>query len=259
MNSCRGKLNQPIEMSNTQPKQKRQGLRPSPSQTAKVKELATEGQLYNAEEREIDQKILHRIQKCLSRANHSTTPELEAKTAWRMSSRLMAQYDVTQADLLANAEKQDDYAVLGGQSTVVITSTKDLSKRVISQTWVHDVVNAMTIFFECGAYSTALTASLKWTFYGIAANTVAAAMAFEMAHNLILEWARGKSKDTNSYCLGVGAGLKGIAREEKDEEKRQVKKKERQREESQRQIDISKSQCGSGGPAGQNTPTKPGR
>jgi hypothetical protein len=46
----------------------------------------------------------------------------------------------------------------------------------------------MEVFFDCKSYSTARPWSIEWTFYGIAPNTVAAAIAFEMAHNLILEW-----------------------------------------------------------------------
>jgi len=48
----------------------------------------------------------------------------------------------------------------------------------------------MQIFFDCKSYSTRKYTSVEWTFYGIAENTIAAAMAFEMAYNLIIEWAR---------------------------------------------------------------------
>jgi hypothetical protein len=134
----------------------------------------------------------------------------------------MAQYNVTQADLLDRTTNDDDYAALGGQSVVDITSTKGSEARVISQTWVHNAANAMTMFFDCQTYSTCRLASVEWTFYGIAANTVAAAMAFEMAHNLTLEWARSKTGKNakHSYCLGVGTGLLKIARKEKREEKK---------------------------------------
>ena len=47
--------------------------------------------------------------------------------------------------------------------------------------------------------------SLELTFYGIAENTVAAAISFEMAYNLIAEWARPYKGvgSKNGYSLGV--------------------------------------------------------
>lgn len=132
----------------------------------------------------------------------------------------MAQYNVTQADLLDQTTNNDDYAALGGQSVVDITSTKGGEANVISQTWVLEIVSAITTLFDCRSYSTHRRTSIEWTFYGISANTVGAAMAFEMAHNLTLEWARSKTGKNarHSYCLGVGGGLLKIARKEKSEE-----------------------------------------
>ncbi|KEF62076.1 uncharacterized protein A1O9_00048 [Exophiala aquamarina CBS 119918] len=132
----------------------------------------------------------------------------------------MAQYNVTQADLLDRTTNEDDYAALGGHSVVDITSTKGSEVKVISQIWVHKVASAMTIFFDYRSYSTRRLTSVEWTFYGISANTVGAAMAFEIAHNLTLEWARGKTGKNakHSYCLGVSRGLLKIARKEKSEE-----------------------------------------
>jgi Protein of unknown function (DUF2786) len=200
---------------------------PPPRQTAKVKDLAEE-KTSDHVTTEVEANILARIRKCLDRANHPNTPEMEAKAALHMSSRLMAQYNVTQADVLAQATDSGEQKQYAGQSTVSITSTKDQYARVISQTWVHDVASAMTKFFDCNSYSTALAFSIEWTFYGIAPNTAAAAIAFEMAHNLILEWARGKKGAVNSYCLGVANGLREMAREEKRQEEREAKKHEQE-------------------------------
>jgi hypothetical protein len=168
-------------------------LNPPPLQTAKVQVLAVQGQVDNDRNSNFEQRILGRIKKCLQRAKHPNTAESEAQAAWRMASRLMAQYNITQTDLLDQTTNDDDYAALGGQSLVDITSTRGSEARFISQTWVHDVAIAMTIFFDCRTYSTRSPASVEWAFYGIPANTVAAAMAFEMAHNLTLEWARSKT------------------------------------------------------------------
>lgn len=40
-----------------------------------------------------------------------------------MASRLMAQYNVTQADLLDQTTEDGDYAALGGQSVIEIRGT----------------------------------------------------------------------------------------------------------------------------------------
>ena len=83
----------------------------------------------------IDHSILERIKKCLSRANHPNTAELEAKTAWHMASRLMAEHNVTQADVLAQVTNDEDLAQMGGESTVAITNPNNPT-RVINYTWV---------------------------------------------------------------------------------------------------------------------------
>lgn len=199
---------------------------PPPRQRAKVNSLAelpTEAAANTC----VDAHILERIRKCLDRANHPNTPEMEATAALRMSSRLMTQYNISQADVLAQATTSEEQVRLGGESTVVITNTKSQLAKAVSQTWVLDVAIAMGSFFDCKCYSTAWTHKIVWTFYGILQNTVAAATSFEMAHNLILEWARVKKGALNSYCLGVGAGLKDIAREEKRTEERLARKRER--------------------------------
>lgn len=211
-----------------------------PTQTAKVQVLAVHGQAGSDGTSNLEQRILDRIKKCLQRAQHPNTPESEAQAAWRMASRLMAQYNVTQADLLDQTTNDHDYAALGGESVVDITSTKGGLARANSQTWVHHVATAMTIFFDCQSYSTRRRSSVEWTFYGIAANTVAAAIAFEMAHNLTLEWARSKTGRSakHSYCLGVGIGLGKIARREKREEKKLSERTETRGEQSQQENHI---------------------
>src|SRR4051812_32859968 len=124
---------------------------PPPRQTAKVKELAEE-KTFDHVTTEVEANILARIRKCLDRANHPNTPEMEAKAALHMSSRLMAQYNVTQADVLAQATDSGEQKQYAGQSTVSISSTKDRYTRAISQTWVHDVASAMMVFFDCNSY-----------------------------------------------------------------------------------------------------------
>jgi Protein of unknown function (DUF2786) len=85
---------------------------PPPRQKATVKQLAEE-KTSGPVNTDMEAQILARIRKCLDRANHPNTPEMEVKAALYMSSRLMAQYNVTQADLLAQSkelEQQKEYA-----------------------------------------------------------------------------------------------------------------------------------------------------
>lgn len=197
-------------------------------QVAKVIQLADETPHNDDEVSSGDKKILDVIKKCLARANHPNTAELEAKTAWRMSTRLMQQYNVTHSDLLEKVTNQDDYAAIWGQSVVSISRAKNDGRRVTDQLWVSHFGIAMAMFFDCKLYNTARVTSIDWTFYGIAANTVPAAMAFEMARNLALEWARSKGRDKVSYCLGIGEGLVEQADQEKYREKKRAENMERQ-------------------------------
>lgn len=169
----------------------------------------------------IDDTILQRIKKCLQRANHKNTPEPEAKAAFYLASRLMGQYNVSQAEVLAHEppSTQQQYA---GQSVVSINRADGSMNTVNNQGFVDDLTFAMDGFFDCKSYSTRKYASVEWTFYGIAENTVAAAMAFEMAYNVISEWARpykGKASKS-SYCIGVAQELHRMAKvEERNQEK----------------------------------------
>ena len=171
-------------------------------------------------------KVLAIIQKCLDRANHAGTPEAEVQACLRMSSRLMEQHNITQADLVATEVATRDSTTLGGQSVVRISLNPKLDGKVIQETWVEDVVTAMLIFFDCKAYSTKRSTSIEWTFYGIAANTLAAAMSFEMVHNLVQQWSMKKKGVKNSYRLGAGSGLIKIAQKEKKEEERRAQAQE---------------------------------
>lgn len=60
-------------------------------------------------------------------------------------------------------------------------------------------------------------------------NIIAAVIAFEMAHNLALKWARAQTGRAikNSYYLGISAGLMKIARAQKREEENRAYKTER--------------------------------
>ncbi|KAJ5117485.1 hypothetical protein N7448_011117 [Penicillium atrosanguineum] len=194
-----------------------------------------------------DVNVLDKIQKCLNRAYHANASEAEAKTALFISQKLMSDHNVNQADLMANDERSNK-ASYGGRSIVRIEKVAGLSRRVVKEAFVEIVAKAMCTFFDCKSFSTDFGISVEWSFFGIASNTVAAAVAFEMAHNLILEWACAYKGGTPtfSYRLGVSDGLRTMANREKQKELAEVQHKElrlvttRNREETkehQRELD----------------------
>lgn len=191
----------------------------------------------------IDDRILDRIKKCLERANHENTTESEAKAALFLSQKLMGQYNVTNADLLSKVS--DEQVQFAGSSVVSITGTKEGSTSVQNEGFVRGAAGAMETFFDCQCYSTRKSQSIEWTFYGIAENTVAAARAFEMVHNLISQWAlayKGRSARF-SYSCGVASGLQRMASEEKRQEAEMARKteletlNERMKEEERQRIE----------------------
>lgn len=135
-----------------------------PSQVAKVIELATDCKSTDgiSANEPASSSIIGRIKKCLERASHPGTPEAEAKAALRMSSRLMAQFNVTHADVISHTNSEERLR-FAGQSVVGITSTKGEDKRVIMQTWADIVAGTMTTFFDCKLYSIHHSHTIKWT------------------------------------------------------------------------------------------------
>ncbi|KAJ5819395.1 hypothetical protein N7474_004986 [Penicillium riverlandense] len=165
-------------------------------------------------ENSLDKNVLDRIQKCLSRAYHANTTEGEAKAALFVSQKLMSQHNVTQADLMVGDDSVNK-ACYGGNSVVTITRQAGSSTRVMTETFVDKVARAMCTLFDCKYFSEDDWSSVHWTFFGIADNTIAAAMGFEMAHNKILD-----------YRVGVADGLVGMANREKQRELHEAKRKE---------------------------------
>ncbi|KAJ5766681.1 uncharacterized protein N7511_004297 [Penicillium nucicola] len=196
-----------------------------PVQKATVIETAHESQSQATST--VDKRILDRIQKCLSRAYHANTSEAEAKAALFLSQRLMSQHNVTQADLMASDDNTNK-AHYGGRSVVSIVRTASSSKRVIKEAFAMKLATTMGTLFDCKSFSTDFGTSLQWTFFGIAKNTVAAAMGFQFAHNQILDWAGAYKGGTPtfSYRLGVADGLAAMAYREKKRELEQVQRKE---------------------------------
>ncbi|OOQ90459.1 hypothetical protein PEBR_04046 [Penicillium brasilianum] len=130
----------------------------------------------------------------------------------------MSEHNVTQADLMANDTGSN--AQYGGRSIVRIEKVAGSSRRVMKEAFVNTLAKAICTFFDCKCFSTDRNTSVDWTFFGIADNTIAASAAFEMAHDLILEWAcayKGGGP-TFSYRLGVADGLRSMANLEKGKE-----------------------------------------
>lgn len=198
---------------------------------------------------DIDENVLARIKKCLDRAYHANAAEAEAKAALHLASRLMNQYNVSQAEVLAH-EPPDVQRQYGGRSCVSITRRDgDLTKAVQQSTFVGDLCLAIQTFFDTQSYTSKGSSSVTVVFYGVAQNTATAAHAFEMVFNLMLEWARPYAgrNGKNSYCVGISSGLLRLANEEKTKEEADAKKAEEdaiaariKEEEAQRHAELSR-------------------
>jgi Protein of unknown function (DUF2786) len=203
---------------------------PPPLYRASVNQVADSGAIANggSAASELDNNIMQRIKKCLARAHHPGTPEAEAKAALFLASRLMGQYNVSQAEVLAHetSEARQQYA---GQSIVAVQRTdEDTSKPVLHQGYVDILISAMNTFFDCACYTTKRSCAIDVTFYGIAQNTAAAAYSFEMVYNQINDWARAYKggNPRNSYFLGASESLQTMARKEKKAEEARARRAE---------------------------------
>ena len=196
----------------------------APPQKATVKSLAAGSRSATLNDARIE--IVERIKKCLARGNHANANENEAKSAIKMASKIMQQHNITQAQVM---EGEDDAQRLerGGMSTVKI-GPRTQYHQMNFEPWVPNLQSAICMFFDCQAFCIRSPASIEWTFFGVAENTVSGAMAFEMAYNLIQSWA-WPLEDVcarDSYCLGVAHGLKNIAILEKRAAERAAKENE---------------------------------
>jgi len=157
--------------------------------------------------------VIDRIRSCLARANHVNANEYEAQTALKMAHKIMAEHNIQQWQVM-QMEDKDQLRKRAGISEVDIAFANG-RRRVVFQTWVVDLVTAMAKFFECQVYSTGYDppSAITWTFYGIREHTDSAALAFEMIHNLIQDWACARTAVSarNSYSIGVAHGLHLVA------------------------------------------------
>ncbi|KAF4469434.1 hypothetical protein FALBO_3666 [Fusarium albosuccineum] len=166
-----------------------------------------------------DGAAIRRIKSVLSHANHASTVESEAVAALQMASRLMAQHNATQAQVLANMSQTDRLRFAGHSIVAIRRSNGDCRKRVIIETYVDSLNAAITTFFNCKSHSTRVYGAVNYTFYGLANNTVAAATAFEMVYNLVNAWAlEHRRRDRTGYVRGVCEALSKAAKKEAADE-----------------------------------------
>ncbi|KAG6911052.1 hypothetical protein DXG01_004566 [Tephrocybe rancida] len=209
---------------------------PKPLYTAKVIESATDALDADEDASKVDRAdsaVLARIRKAMKLATHPGTGEAEAKVAMRMASKLMAQQNLTQADLIAN-ETAEERSTRAGNSRVRITSTA--GKSVKNQRWHSNASAAACEAFDVQDYSERDDGTyMDRVFYGIADNTVAAALAFEMLHNQTELWVVEKKNELkgrsgpNSYRIGVSERVLLDAEKANSELLRQAQKEEKRR------------------------------
>lgn len=175
-------------------------------------------------------EVIETIRKCLARGRHANTAESEANTAMCMASRLMKKHNISQADML-ELETPSERQQRAGQSIVAIRRADDKQGSVQEQSYVKDLQRAIEIFFKCRSYTQSKQSTsgqkigIDFTFYGIAVNVHAAAMAFEFVYNLIADWAR-RQPGKRDYCQGAANELCCRAREERKQEEEDARKTE---------------------------------
>ncbi|KAG6819319.1 hypothetical protein H0H93_012956 [Arthromyces matolae] len=232
---------------------------PKPLYISEVTETATNATQGDASRLDnADSNVLAKIRKALRLATHSGTAEAEAKAAMRMATKLMATQNITQADLIAS-ETAEERLTRAGNSRVKISSTS--GKKMKTQRWYGIAADAVCDAFDVQCYSENYSYEVKgkdhldWVFYGLADNTVAAALSFEMLQNQLEIWAVEKKSElkgrtaASSYRIGVVTRVKqdvdranrqAIIEAEENERKRQ--EQEAAAEEAARAAEIARLQ-----------------
>lgn len=131
--------------------------------------------------------VIERIKKCFAHANHANANEAEMRAAFKLADKIIKHHGLENyRDMMKENDSQRQRR--GGMSKVSIWPASEEGSAV-NQGWVNWLYAAIKISFDCEAYSTAYDKEIEWTFYGIAENTVSAAIAFEAVHNQIQDWA----------------------------------------------------------------------
>ncbi|CAK1366988.1 unnamed protein product [Cercospora beticola] len=170
------------------------------------------------------------IQKCFRLGLHINTPDTEARSTLLTASRLMKKYNVAQAEVLAHTNPKEQLQ-LGGQSVVSIRRDDgDLTIDVMRYEYIDQLQIAINKLFDLRSFinSEPRTKGIDITFCGIASNTIAAATAFEMSHNLIVEWARrwNNTNERVGYCNRICSTIREAAQQERLDEMERAEKAE---------------------------------
>jgi len=188
------------------------------------------------------ERIKTTIRSCLRKGDRNLNPsESEAQRALKMAHKLMARHNVKLAEVMEEENeknlsgigngKQTSSSIIAGCSVVTILPIP--GRKVDYQPFVSILASAMAKFFGSKVYNTTYLnrSRIDQHFYGIPSNTIAAATAFEMTHNLIQQWAKGKIgvAARKSYSLGVAQGLTDLAWAESKKEMERVKQMEMMR------------------------------
>ncbi|KAL8291406.1 hypothetical protein RQP46_002384 [Phenoliferia psychrophenolica] len=156
---------------------------------------------------------------------------MEAKQAFRMASQLMAKVNLSMADILAS-ESEEEKDKRAGETIVRITPRE--GTKVLFLDWMRTCRSAVKDAFLVKAYKSVSYHGgqvLDLHFYGLATNAAAAASAYEMVQNLILEMSLRRTDlkgqvGFNSYRRGVARGLLESAREERKREEQDAEELE---------------------------------
>ncbi|KAH8830127.1 hypothetical protein DL96DRAFT_1706966 [Flagelloscypha sp. PMI_526] len=167
-----------------------------------------------------DASVVARIRKALHLAQHSGTGEHEARNAMRMATALMNNVQTVLVKVF-----------------VELRSPRGALVRQFQ--WHDTAMHACDEAFNVRSY-TELTVSdsLRVVFYGLADNTAAAAMAFEMFHNQTLTWTmeRQRAKELKGQ---VAANNYKNGRLAVEEEKKRLKQAE-QEENAKREAEVAR-------------------
>lgn len=129
----------------------------------------------------------------------------------------MTQFKINTSEVFAHLPASDQQKHAGHSVVRITCVDEDRTKPVKYFAYVSFLAQAMEKVFNDISYTSKPKDSrrLDWIFNGIAENTVAAAMAFEMVFKLIAEWARSRKgvASKNSYCLGTSQELCTMGKE----------------------------------------------
>ena len=101
----------------------------------------------------MDKDIFIKIQKYLNRARYKSITESETKAVLFVAQKLIVQYNILQADLVANNDNRSKVQYRG-ISKVEIINVKSCIRYIIKEIFVYKLAKAIYIFFDCQYFST---------------------------------------------------------------------------------------------------------